>query len=1253
MGENPDGLTISSISAMLGMNRNSAAKYLGMLQMQGSVTLRRTGTSKVYCLADRMPADAVLKLTKSHVLLFNQALVAVDTNDSLRDIIHISKKEIIGKTLDQLPFSVQNHPELAVLIREGIQGKESRKTAVIAAGDRSLPCMLTISPVYFENGNNGVSLVIDFSQEPGNGDIPAAGINGPLTGMDGIEYICQFGADRTLTYANNAYCGMMKKSREELIGHPWQPVTLEKELRKIQKNLASLDPAHPHLNTEFRAIMPDGESQWQQWKFRGIFDNTGQVIHYHGVGLDITSGKKIEERLRAKEQELENLAREHKREILELNRQIYTEISAHEKKDFQLQFTQFSMDNASYMIIWTGKDGQFVYMNKKAREILGYARRELLTRKIGGILSPDTAFSWEAIWKHIEQNRHFTIESSVQTMNNGDIPVEIFFNYLEFKEKQYCCCFAKDISEKKQTEEAKRESELRFRAIFHSTFEFIALLRPDGTLLEVNEAALRFGGLALSEVIGKPFWETGWWTISTQTKVQLRNAIARAARGITVQYVVDIIGGGSRVATIDFSLKPVTDDAGMVASLIAEGHDITERMQYVAALTASERRYRSLYENMLEGYAYGNILHEHEVPKDFVFIEVNSAFEQLTGLSNVAGKKASELMPGILASNPELLQAFGRVALTGTTERFETCLPSLELYLSVTVYSQEEGYFTAMFENITERRRVEDALRESSRKYAELFELGSEAVFLIDNETGALREANAAAGEMYGYSRDALLAMKNTDLSAEKEETRKVTTGTPPGTVQVPLRYHRRKDGTVFPVEILGRFFTWNERPVHIAAIRDITDRRQAEEALRESEEKYRQLVELAQEGIWAIDAGGKTTYVNPRMAGMLGYTVEEMQGVHLYSFMDNGRKAIAAENMERRRQGITEDHEFEFITKGGKRIHAALATAPITDENGVYRGALAVVSDITGRRRAEASLKESENKYRTLVENIPEKIFIKDASLAYVSCNEPYARDLGIAAGAIAKKTDFDFYPHDLADKYRADDRAVMESGTASRFEERYVINGIESWVSTLKTPIRDNAGNVTGILGIFHDITGRRQVEEDFKEKTLRQLQVSYENLQKTQADLRLHQTELEVQNEELQRTQHELEVSRERYFELYELAPVAYLTLSEKGLILNANLTAATLLGVERHQLIKKPLSRYILPAEQDIFYHCRKEVIETRQRQSCELHMLHAGGSQFAVQLIAVPAPAGERDEAAISLMVIELSGRTMARGEAEQ
>ncbi len=129
------------------------------------------------------------------------------------------------------------------------------------------------------------------------------------------------------------------------------------------------------------------------------------------------------------------------------------------------------------------------------------------------------------------------------------------------------------------------------------------------------------------------------------------------------------------------------------------------------------------------------------------------------------------------------------------------------------------------------------------------------------------------------------------------------------------------------------------------------------EKRLRASEERYRRLVETLNEGIWMIDAQANTTFVNPRMAEMLGYTVEEMLGRSLFSFMDEQGREIAEQHIARRRRGIREQHDFELLHKDGARVYTSMETAPMLDEKGHYVGALAAVQDITERRRMEEEL--------------------------------------------------------------------------------------------------------------------------------------------------------------------------------------------------------------------------------------------------------------------------------------------------------
>ena len=128
--------------------------------------------------------------------------------------------------------------------------------------------------------------------------------------------------------------------------------------------------------------------------------------------------------------------------------------------------------------------------------------------------------------------------------------------------------------------------------------------------------------------------------------------------------------------------------------------------------------------------------------------------------------------------------------------------------------------------------------------------------------------------------------------------------------------------------------------------------------------------------------------------------------------------------------------------------------------------------------------LQASENKYRVLLENLPQKIFYKDETSVYVSCNNNYARDLKIWPDEIIGKTDYDFYNKELAEKYRGDDKRILESGKTEYIKEKYIQNGQEGVIQTVKTPIKDEKGKKNGILGIFWDITEHTQIEEALKE-------------------------------------------------------------------------------------------------------------------------------------------------------------------------
>ena len=137
--------------------------------------------------------------------------------------------------------------------------------------------------------------------------------------------------------------------------------------------------------------------------------------------------------------------------------------------------------------------------------------------------------------------------------------------------------------------------------------------------------------------------------------------------------------------------------------------------------------------------------------------------------------------------------------------------------------------------------------------------------------------------------------------------------------------------------------------------------------------------------------------------------------------------------------------------------------------------------------------LRKSEHKYRELIENIPLKIFHKDNNSTYVSCNANYAKDLKIESGKIIGTTDYDYFPKELAEKYIKDDKRIIDLGKGEDIVEKYIADGQEFWIHTLKTPVKDAAGRIIGVLGVFRDITEIKRVEEE-KEKLEAQLRQSH---------------------------------------------------------------------------------------------------------------------------------------------------------------
>jgi PAS domain S-box-containing protein len=271
--------------------------------------------------------------------------------------------------------------------------------------------------------------------------------------------------------------------------------------------------------------------------------------------------------------------------------------------------------------------------------------------------------------------------------------------------------------------------------------------------------------------------------------------------------------------------------------------------------------------------------------------------------------------------------------------------------------------------------------------------------------------------------------------------------------------------------------------------------RGRVENELRDRERWLQSTFQQAAVGIVHTDLEGRFKRANQRYCQMMGYTLEELLGLNI---SDITHPDFAQHQVEERlhlAEGIINSFSFEKrnIRKDGTDIWVNITVSIVTDEKGAPEHMLAIVEDITQRKVAENSLKISEEKYRTLVDNIPQRVFYKDADFKYITVNKKFADDFERIPADFEGKTDFDLFPRELAEKYRADDQQAIQSDEPLNLEEVYTVNGKDRVVNTLKIRKKNEHGETDGILGVFWNITDRIEAEKERKnlEQMLQQTQ------------------------------------------------------------------------------------------------------------------------------------------------------------------
>jgi PAS domain S-box-containing protein len=404
-------------------------------------------------------------------------------------------------------------------------------------------------------------------------------------------------------------------------------------------------------------------------------------------------------------------------------------------------------------------------------------------------------------------------------------------------------------------------------------------------------------------------------------------------------------------------------------------------------------------------------------------------------------------------------------------------------------------YFESIGRDISERKQAEEALRQSEELYRSLVEGSIQGITILQDNI--IQFANQAFAKIFGYtSPDELVGKNLWETLVDPEEWAELKARDARLLSGKPIPVHPGwkgicKDGTRIWIQSTASPISLRDRPASLAFYLDVTELKKAEEALRESEEKYRRIVETAQEGIWMINAEAKTIYVNHRLAEMFGYTVNEMLGHSAFDFIDDSNHEEAKRRIERRKRGMKDQYDFKFKRKDGSVLWASVSANPMLDDDGEFIGNFSMISDISDRRRAEEALQESEERYRTLVENIPIAVYrtTPGPKGKILVGNPAYYR-------MFAFDSEEEFKQFNVADLYvnpkdrEAFSENLLANGTVDGVELALKKkDGTPFWGSVTARVLYDESGKAPYFDCTVMDITARKQAEEE-KEKLQAQL-------------------------------------------------------------------------------------------------------------------------------------------------------------------
>jgi PAS domain S-box-containing protein len=383
--------------------------------------------------------------------------------------------------------------------------------------------------------------------------------------------------------------------------------------------------------------------------------------------------------------------------------------------------------------------------------------------------------------------------------------------------------------------------------------------------------------------------------------------------------------------------------------------------------------------------------------------------------------------------------------------------------------------------DITERKKAEDQLREREEKYRLLFNMGVNAMFLVDNNTTQILECNNKASQLFGYSSEELLSMKMTDLSTTPEATRR----TCQANVSKIERVYQKKDGGLISVDITSEHFFLADRAVHISAIRDITDKKLAEKVLESNYALLQIAGETAKFGGWSVDLEKNICTWSDAVADIHdmphGYSPPVQEAINFYAPEWQGK--ITQIFSACAKEGISYDEEMEIITQKGKRVWVRATGKAVKNEKDKIIKVQGSFQDITERKQAEERLAHSQKLMQYIIEHTNSAVAVHDRNMHYIYVSQRYLDDYKVNENDIIGKHHYDVFP-DLPQKWRDVHQKALAGKISKADRDPYFRDdGTIEWTRWECRPWYEENGSIGGIIVYTEVITDWINAQEKLR--------------------------------------------------------------------------------------------------------------------------------------------------------------------------